>query len=174
MAEKSANIITVSQGQRHWAERILAALFFAAVVFTSLNLLCCLFVKQDGTDSLQGYMDMCYYGLPALALGLRFGTTKTVMINQDKEKLISRYNVGPISYSQTTEIPVLDYIAVYRNPKDEFEVNLWYKGNKHYNMFTFLEKADAFAFAQTIVPKLKLDLLDATERGNSKWTEYSA
>jgi len=48
---------------------------------------------------------------------------------------------------------------------------IWYKGNKHYKMYAFDKKAQAMEFASLAAARLKIDLLDATEKGNSKWIE---
>ena len=110
-------------------------------------------------------MAFCFAG------GVHFSVVKTVLIDLDKDQLISRYCLGPFSYDSKDIIPELEYVAVFKNGKDDFEVNLWYKGNKHYNMYIFELKAQAMEFAEIIVAKLKLDLLDATEKGNSKWVD---
>ena len=48
---------------------------------------------------------------------------------------------------------------------------MWYIGNKHYVMCDFDSSEPAFTFAHYVAAKLKLDLLDATIRGESKWLE---
>jgi hypothetical protein len=106
-----------------------------------------------------------------LAGGIAFSITKTVLIDIDKDKLISRYTVGPFSRDVLTVVPELEYVAVFLNSKDQYEVNLWYTGNKHYKMYFFEEKESAFTFATAISNKLNIDLLDATEKGNNKWVE---
>jgi hypothetical protein len=97
--------------------------------------------------------------------------TKTILIDIDKDKLISRYQLGPFSKDVLSAIPELEYVAIFLNAKGEFEVNLWYQGNKHYKMYQFEEKGQAFKLAIITSTKLNIDLLDATEKGNSKWID---
>ena len=64
---------------------------------------------------------------------------------------------------------MLDYVSVFKTQKSEFEVNIWYGKNKHYNISNFETLNEAFILGRTLSDKLNLDLLDATEKGNSKW-----
>lgn len=105
-------------------------------------------------------------------LGVTFSITKTIFIDVDKNKLISRYFIGPFYKDIFSEIPKLEYISVFfQSSHEEYEVNLWYNKNKHYKMYVFDNKNSAFEFANHAVKKLNLDLLDATEKGNFKWIE---
>jgi hypothetical protein len=54
---------------------------------------------------------------------------------------------------------------------ENIEVNLWYKKNKHLNITKFDDIEEALECGKTFSDKLKLDLLDATEKGNSQWIE---
>jgi len=103
--------------------------------------------------------------------GIAFSITKSVLIDTDTDKLISRYCVGPFHRDILTAVPTLEYVSVFKNGKDEFEVNLWYKGNKHYKMYVFESKSPAIGFSRQVAQKLKIDLLDATVKGNSQWLD---
>ena len=106
-----------------------------------------------------------------LAGGTAFAISKTVLIDVDRDLLISRYNVGMISKDVKSSVPKLEYVSVFLDEKQEYQVNLWYIGNKHYNMYSFDEKKTAFTLANHVANKLNINLLDATERGNNKWIE---
>ena len=94
-----------------------------------------------------------------------------VCLALNKNKLISRYQLGPFSKDILSEIPELEYVAVFLNSKEEFEVNLWYQGNKHYQMYQFEEKDQAMNLAKITSTKLNIDLLDATVKGDFKWVD---
>jgi hypothetical protein len=49
-------------------------------------------------------------------------------------------------------------------------IDLWYGQNKFYNMCYSEEKELAIKFAEMVASKLHIDMLDATEKGNPKWT----
>lgn len=103
--------------------------------------------------------------------GISFSVVKAVLIDCDTNKLVSRFSVGPFSRDRRTEVPELEYVAVFLDAKEYYQVNLWYKGNKHYKMYAFSEKLPAFQLAEQVAKKLTIDLLDATEKGNSRWIE---
>lgn len=108
-----------------------------------------------------------------LAGGTAFAISKTILIDIDTNLLISRYNVGLISKDVKAAVPKLEYVAVFLDQNEEYQVNLWYIGNRHYKMYSFEEKETAFKLANHVATKLNLDLLDATERGNNKWIEIT-
>lgn len=171
MATKNEFELIVSQGNRRLWARILAALLFTIVLFEIATLLLMLWVNgfiSEILKSCQGKMELIGLGI---AGGLHLSLTKTVLIDTDTDKLITRYHVGRFSWDSIGVVPEMEYVSTFRNGKDMFEVNLWYKGNKHYKMFVFEKKEPAMIFAEQVAQKLKIDLLDATERGNSKWIE---
>lgn len=110
-------------------------------------------------------MSFCLVG------GIYFSMTKTVLIDTDKDILISRFNVGIFSRDIKSKVPELEYVSVFQADELEYQVNLWYVKNKHYKMYTFAEKDSALKFGASVALKLNIDLLDATERGNSKWID---
>lgn len=174
MAEKSEFELVVCEGEKALWEKALAAVFFGVAIFALMRMLYYTFIEPSAENALDDLFFVLRNGLSAVALGLFFSVTKTVLIDTDQDKLISRYHLGPFYRDRLSVVPQLEYVAVFKNQKDEFEVNLWYKGNKHYKMYCFEGKDFAMKFAETIVAKLNIDFLDATEKGNSKWIEPAA
>lgn len=163
--------LIVSQGRRPIWKTILAALFFTIMfyfLYLGIIMYWHLGICEQTSKSLPQFVkSICY----CLAGGISFSVMKTVLIDVDKDKLISRYYIGPFSKDVLTTVPELEYVSVFLNPKNYFEVNLWYKGNKRYMMYNFDEGLQAFKFASQVAIKLNIDLLDATEKGNSKWVD---
>lgn len=173
MTNKSSEIL-ISEGKKHFIESALAAIFFAAFFYTVfLTLYYCIFEPRFA-DIIINLYNIFGLGLISLSLGLRFATVKTILIDTSLERLISRYHIGPFSIDRLSSIPQLEYVAVFLNAKELHEVNLWYKGDRHYKMYVFEDKYHAFRFAEMVTQKLQLDLLDATQKGNSKWIERPA
>ncbi len=163
--------LIVMPGRRPVWKTLLATVFFSFMIYCLYQLGC---ICWD--NSLDEYPPKHLANLVegiALSLsgGISFAVMKTVLIDVDKDKLVSRFFIGSFQKDVLTKVPALEYVAVFRNAKDFYEVNLWYKGNKHYKMYDFDDSQPAFQFAQMVAQKLNLDLLDATERGNSKWIE---
>lgn len=103
--------------------------------------------------------------------GISFSVTKTILIDTNNDILISRFCVGPFYKDVKSDVPQLEYVSVFLDGKERYQVNLWYIGNKHYQMYFFEDKKAAMKFGQEVAQKLSIDLLDATEKGNSIWID---
>lgn len=163
--------LVVAQGEIPWWRVFLAAILFTGVIYNVYLLI--IYCNNMTLDSIptRTIPDAIKKISSGLVAGIALSITKTVLIDIDKNKLISRYAVGPFSRDVLTVVPELEYVSVFFNSKEEYEVNLWYKGNKHYKMYTFIEKEHAHKFGVMVAQKLNIDLLDATEKGNNKWIE---
>lgn len=171
--EINQNEIVVSEGSRPFWQTIIAALLFTLSIGLLLYFVYLLsIVDYENTKQLNGSASFLKLSVFAFVGALRFSLVKTLYINLEKEKLKTEFAVGIFKYSYFSNIPVLEYVSVFKNPnKYEFEVNLWYKGNKHFNVSNFDEFEPAFQFGLLFSNRLNIDLLDATEKGNSKWIE---
>ena len=152
--------LVVSSGKRPLWKIVVAALLFTVAIFSLYQFaMACIFVDlaESSPKLLPGIIEriaLCASG------GFYLSVAKTVLIDTDKDQLISRFSIGPFSKDVITTVPQLEYVAVFKNQKEIYEVNLWYKGNKHYKMFAFEQNKMAFQFANMVSQKLKLDLLD--------------
>lgn len=169
MEEKKS--IQIYAGKRAWYELTLAAVFYMVTVYTLLMLLFHLTLDFDIFKAILSLFDFLYYGLPSLASALAFSVTKDVEIEFNSKIIFSHYKVGPFMKTQKTATVDFKYVSVFQEVEGVFQTNLWYKGNKHYKMYEFEIKEDAFDFGNQISDKLNVDLLDATERGNNKWID---
>ena len=163
--------LIVSQGNRPLWMRILAASFFALMLYFLYGIILIFYYRgfcEYTSHVLPGFVESIAYCLTG---GITFCTTKTVLIDTDKDLLISRFCVGPFSHDVKSKVPELEYVAVFFDSKENYEVNLWYVGNKHYRMYDFDEKKPAMKFAEMVSEKLNIDILDSTEKGNSKWID---
>jgi hypothetical protein len=171
MEEYNEYELVVSQGKLPWWRIIIASLFFSYMIYM-LYFLCIIFYRDDFTKvkpkGIAGIIEIAAY---CFAGGVSFSITKSILIDLDKEKLVSIYRVGPFSKKVNTTLPELEYVSVFKIDDSEYEVNLWYLGNKHYKMYKLTEKNHALKFGVMVAQKLKIDLLDATEKGNNKWME---
>jgi hypothetical protein len=171
MDSKNEYELVVSEGKLPLWRAVVAAAFFTCVcyiLYLDFQLFYYTGFNQKSftlaAKSLEGF-GYCLVG------GITFCVTKTILIDVDNDKLISRFCVGPFTRNVLDVVPELEYMSVFKNGKGQFEANLWYKGNKHYKMYRFDEKAPAMAFGREVAKKLKIDLLDATQKGNSQWIE---
>jgi hypothetical protein len=166
--------LIVSEGKRPFWMLLMAAICFTLVIYNLYNLAIAFF--EPGFNEGQATIlipDTIQSVTTMMLSGIAFSITKTVLIDTDKDLLISRFCVGPFSKDVKSKVPQLEYVSVFLDPKERFQVNLWYIGNKHYKMYFFDEKESAMKFAELTALKLSIDLLDATEKGNSKWIDIS-
>lgn len=165
--------LIVSEGRRPFLMLIFAACFFTYMLY-NLYYAVIIFYNLGFTEkSITIIPDIISVATYGLAGGITFSVNKTILIDTDEDLLIKRYCIGPFSKDVKSKVPQLEYISVFLDAKENFQVNLWYVGNKHYNMYAFDEKESAMKFGELSANKLNIDLLDATEKGNSKWIEKS-
>jgi len=171
MKDTSEYELIISQGNRPIWKTILASLFFTLALY----LLCIILLPFFFFEVNEGMFKSGAHDLRSmfffLAAGIHQSIMKTVLIDVDKNKIISRYHIGPFSRDKKSDAPELEYVSVFKDGKDMFQANLWYKGNRHYKMFAFEEKEPAFRFAEMVSDKLAIDLLDATVKGDFKWID---
>ena len=167
---ENSNTIKIYAGTRNWYELVLATIFYTVTAYTILLFLYYLTFAFNGKEAMLKLFDFFYLGLPSLASALAFSVTKDIEI-ENNSSIISYYKVGPFTKTVKTSTIAFEYVSVFQETEGVFQTNLWYKGNKHYKMYEFEVKADAFKFGTLVSDKLNIDLLDATERGNNKWVE---
>jgi len=171
MKDLEKNEIVIHQGKRHFLEIVLGSIFFAIFIFLILEAFYLWFEYQNFDLFLLLTRNLLASSGFLLVMGLTFTLTKSIIINPSSEKLISIYSVGVFSKRTESKIPELNYISIFKNSKDEFEVNLWYEKNKHYKMYVFEKFDEALELGKQLSNRLNIDLLNATKKGDFKWIE---
>jgi hypothetical protein len=163
--------LIVKQGKIPLWKLLLSVVFFSIMVWIFSEDVIMFYNYGFNEDTFRAFSKSIGAMAYCLTGGIVFAISKTILIDVDKDLLISRYQVGLFSRDVKANVPKLEYVSVFLDDKHNFQVNLWYIGNKHYKMYEFKNKEDAFIFAELVSAKLNIDLLDATERGNNKWIE---
>jgi hypothetical protein len=169
--QSSPNTVIISQGKKPSWQTALAALLFLMGLLLIYN--CYLDIRQsEAQESAWRRSATTIYDISFIVAAAVYLTkVKDVFIDLQGNKVVSKYSVGPFSFSKKNEVPELEYVSVFRNADDLFEVNLWYKGNKYYKMYNFTQPEPAFEVARYTAGRLNLDILDATVRGANKWID---
>jgi hypothetical protein len=168
----NSNEIIVSEGKKPLWKTIIAAFLYTISLVLVYMFLRALYFDHETPKYIKGAFALLKLALFIFIGAVHLSLIKTIIINKEKEKLQTIFSVGMIKVKYFSEIPTLEYVSIFKNSQKEiFEVNLWYKGNKHYNVFNFEEFQPAFDFGLLYSNKLNIDLLDATEKGNSKWID---
>ena len=162
--------LVVSEGRRPLWMICISAVCFTVVLYGVYETILTLY--NDGAEAnwiqcMKNLEEICSF----LGLGIASCVTKTVLIDTDRDILVSRFCVGPIHRDVKSKVPQLEYVSVFFDAKEQYQVNLWYIGNKHYKMYVFDKKGPAMEFGMRVALKLNIDLLDATEKGNSLWID---
>lgn len=174
MESKNEFEVSVFAGKRSWYELVLASVFLGVFVYLLLYTLYDVFIEASlGLFIRNFYLTIAIGGF-CLIKGLIFSMTKNLFIDIDTNTIISRYVVGPFSYDVKSKVTEFEYVSFFKDKFDCYGTNLWYVKNRHYKMYSFEDKESAYKFALEIANKLNIDLLDATEKGNSKWIEKSS
>lgn len=165
--------LIVQPGKRPLWKTILSALSFT-IMFFYLYKISQLFYyfgySEYSLRVLLGFVKCIAYFFVA---GFTTAVMKSVLIDLDKDKLVSRFSLGLFSWDKLSVIPELKYVCVFKDSNECYQLNLWYSGNKHYKMYQFDKKAEAFNLAKKTAITLKIDLLDSTERGDFKWIDLA-
>jgi len=115
------------------------------------------------------------YAFVFLILGFGFSSIKNVLFDLKNNKYKDEYAVGPIKFGRWKKLPKIKYVSLFKQPLKDgnyiFEVNLWYKRNKHFNIYknNYFETALEMAFY--IASKLNIKLLDATKANDYKYLD---
>lgn len=165
--------LIVQPGKRPLWKTLLSAVSFT-LMFYYLYKLGQLFYYFGYSDySLKVFPSFVKCAVYFFVAGFTMAVMKSVLIDLDKDKLVSRFYIGLLSWDKLSMIPELKYVCVFKDSNECYQVNLWYSGNKHYKMYQFDTKAEAFDLAKKTAITLKIDLLDSTERGNFKWIDLA-
>jgi hypothetical protein len=163
--------LIVAQHKNPLWKIFVAGIFFAFAINAFLSIVTMPYLPGLKPEVPEDFNKNIVIAIIGMAIGIYFSVRLTILIDTDKEKLVSRYFLGFFSINRTTEIPKLDHVAITKNPDDIYRINLWYNDTKKYTMCYSEEKEAALTFAKMVAAKLKIDLLDATEKGISKWID---
>lgn len=164
------NRILISQGNRPWWQIIVAALFYTAMIaclyhyFMEVSLRASPRMIRRSTVYLQ-------LAIFFFAGGFSFSVVKDYYFDIKKRKYKIQFCVGPVKMGIWKKFRNLNYISVFRNGRNIYEVNLWYDRNRHFNLTAANEATTALLMGKQLAEKLDIDLLDATFPHNSKWVD---
>jgi len=166
------NEIVLSKSNRPIWHLLNAVLFFMASLGMAVWAFYLLYAFPEDTSYEKDLGGNLTIALFAFVVGLGFSVNKTRYLNLEKEKLQTVFQWGVLKLRMQSDMPELKYVSVFNNiGAEQFEVNLWYEGNQHFNIMDFDEAQPAIDYGRLFSEKLNLKLLDATEKGNSKWIE---
>lgn len=96
--------------------------------------------------------------LPLVVLGIVFSMVKDFHFDFVKKEYKIVKRVGPIGFGYWRNFESLDYISVFKNLDNLFEIKLWYNTNQHYSIDIYKNKQDAIIKAKELAKNLAIDL----------------
>jgi len=164
--------IIISERNRPFWQIPIAALFLTAT-FTIL----CAFILQFFiyNETISYIARFVYYTLYLLPFGLGFCTQKRIHIDIKNSRFRPTVEIGNFKFGKWKTIRNYDYVSVFYDPSkqvsDQFEVNLWFDRNKHFELYARNNFEDAMLIAYNLSEELKIDLLDATIKNDYSWID---
>lgn len=106
-----------------------------------------------------------------LFFAIYFSYTINCYFDFEKKLFKREKTIGIFKYGKWKPLPELDYVSLFAVNANTFEVNLWYKKNRHWDLYEKYNIEDAFTIAFELSEALNIDLLDATVPGDFKWID---
>lgn len=170
---KRRNKIIISEGNRPFWHSLVASVLYTV----ALILLAMFFFGYDVVPGRQGYSQWDFnafiIAIPCAVQGIVFSSVKRALFDLDVKRYKEQYCIGPIKMGSWKKLPSIDYVSVFKQPKKDgnfvYETNLWYGGNKHFNIYVSNIPEPAFAMGKSVAKVLEIDLLDATRPSGQAW-----
>lgn len=161
--EINNDTIIISQDQKPFYQNVFAAILYTLTLFTL-----CVSIHYLSIRWIAVGLKCLELASVLLFAALKFSVIRKIYLNTTTSKLTIEYCVKSIKLYSVT-ISNMNYVSIFKKRTDSpYQINLWYHTNKHFNICTFKKSKEAFEIAQKFANKLNIDLLDATENGNSK------
>lgn len=166
------NNIIISETRRPFWHLIIAALLFTIALFVILIF----FYNFSWTNKyIRGIDGLLIVVVTLISIGLNFSSQKRIYIDIQNSRFKPSFEIGPLKIGKWKTIKNYEYVSIFYEPtkreSEQFEVNLWYDRNKHFELYSRNNFEDAMLVGYDVSEQLNIDLLDATIRGESKWID---
>ncbi len=164
--------IIISEGERPFWQLAIAAVFYTCALI-------CLYLFFSRIDlyapskQVRGAASLLEVGIILFIGGMGFSGVKDIHFDFQNRRYKEVYGVGPFKFGKWKRFHALKYVAVFKNTKGEFEVNLWYDRNKHFNISLFPDVSGAITEAKALARQIGLDLYDSTVPNKGKWIQLT-
>jgi len=164
--------LIISETQRPFWQLVIAALLFTLSVFT---ILISFYYANWSFSHFISTVHSIEFAAIIMIVATGFCSQKRIYIDLKNSKFKPSLEIGFVKFGKWKTINDYEYISVFYDPSkkesERFEVNLWYDSNKHFELYTRNNFEDAMTVGYEISEQLKIDLLDATIKGDHKWID---
>ncbi len=165
--------ITYIERQKPLWLRLIASLFFTITIVLIIHF-CYTMEFSWEKKYFKGHIDYFQIIFILLFFGIYFSYTINCYFNFEKKLFKREKTIGVFKYGKWKPMPKLEYISLFAVNESTFEINLWYKKNRHWDLYEKYNIKDAFTIAFELSELLNIDLLDATIPGDFKWIDKKA
>ncbi|MFD2822679.1 hypothetical protein ACFS5M_03300 [Lacinutrix iliipiscaria] len=169
-----SNIIIAGAKKPFW-QLIIAALCFTAVIAIISSSVLYNYFNLNSFKKIGTLTEVIIY---LIGIGIGFSSQKRIYVNLKTSKFRSTREVGPIKVGRWKTIKNYEYVSIFHQPLTNgayvFEVNLWYNGNKHFELYSENNFKSALEVGYDLSEELNIDLLDATIPNDYKWIDKEA
>ncbi|EAQ99765.1 hypothetical protein [Maribacter sp. HTCC2170] len=168
--------VIISEGNRPLWQRIIASLIYTCIIvflilfFTNFNF-------TTNTKILKSSFSLLELAIVLLPTALAFSVVRDWHFDLDNKKYKIDYSLGPIGFGKWKPLPQIDYVSVFKQPKENgdyiYEANLWYQKNKHFNILESDNLESVFEMGKRVAQILNVKLLNATIPNAHKWVELN-
>jgi len=169
---ENEKVITVLRGQPSW-QPLVAKTIVGIALFL---LILAIYTAVDASENIsptRSFFISFEIILLVSVVGLALLIRRTTTLDLGNNRYKNEFNLGWIKRGEWLNLPRLDYVAVFSNEPEHFDVNLWYDRNKHITMFVCKDKHRAFDIACKIAIEQEIRLLDATVRKNKHYVNLA-
>jgi len=170
---KDKNVI-ISEGNRPLWQLVIAAAHYTAIEI----LLFFFFTKFEFTTNtkiLRGSFSLLEAAIFLIPSALAFSVVRSSLFDMKNKQFKIAYGVGPINWGTWRALPEIQYVSIFRQSKADgnfvYEVNLWYKKNKHFNIYQNTHADTVELMGRSVAQTLNVDLWDATVPHKEHWVE---
>lgn len=165
--------ITYIERQKPFWVRITAAILFTIAIGLIIHFILTMDFSLEERH-LYGHLDYFQIIFFLLFFAIYFSYTINCYFDFDKKQFKREKTIGVFKYGRWKPLPALEYVSLFAVNESTFEINLWYKKNKHWDLYEKYNIKDAFTIAFELSEALNIDLLDATIPGDFKWIDKKA
>lgn len=167
--------LIISEGNRPFWQIIVATLCYTlAAILLAMFFFGYQPLSEQSINATRDF-SFLYIGVLCISQGILFSVVKNLHFDLGNRKMKEEYQVGPIKTGKWRNLPDIEYVSVFRQPKADgsfiFEANLWYKGNKHFNIYQNTHKDTVMLMGTNVAKILRLRLWDATVPQQGHWVE---
>ena len=146
----------ISKGYKPWWKLVFPYGCFALAQF-------CIY---DGWEKLTADNDVAAIGIILgwsftafilIILGVYFGRVHDYHFDFIKRKYKKVQRVAFIGFGSWKNFKNLEYVSLFENLDDLYQINLWYNSNKHFDIDTFWNYEEAVEVATDLADKLEIE-----------------